>query len=92
MLLEPVMPITPFLDGHRFDPEATRVLGVDFVGVCAALRIGDRSTPAAAAAASKIISLALRGERDPDQLCALALSDLRLVAPPPTDGLSPPER
>jgi hypothetical protein len=86
------MPITPFLDGRRFDPEAMRVMGVAFEAVCAALRIDDRSTPAAAAAASKIIGLALRGERDPDQLCAQALSDLRVVAPPPADGLSPPDR
>jgi hypothetical protein len=37
---------------------------------CAALRIDDRSTPAAAAVGSKVISLALLGERDPDRLCA----------------------
>jgi hypothetical protein len=92
MLLEPVMPITPFLDGHRFDPEVKRVMGVAFEAICATLRIDDRSTPAAAAVASKVIGLTLLGERDPDRLCAMALSDLRVVAPPPADGLSPPDR
>ena len=35
------MPITPFLNGERFDPEDKRVLGLAFEMVCIALRIGD---------------------------------------------------
>ena len=35
------MPITPFLNGERFDPEDKRVLGVAFEMVCIPLRIGD---------------------------------------------------
>jgi hypothetical protein len=33
------MPITPFLNGERFDPETTRVLGVALEMVCIALRL-----------------------------------------------------
>jgi hypothetical protein len=35
------MPITPFLNGERFDLEDKRVLGLAFEMVCIALRIGD---------------------------------------------------
>jgi hypothetical protein len=35
------MPITPFRNGERFDPETTRVLGVALEMVCIALRTGD---------------------------------------------------
>jgi hypothetical protein len=31
------MPITPFLDGHKFDPETKRVMGVAFEMTCAAV-------------------------------------------------------
>ena len=40
------MPMTPFLDGHAFDPEVRRVMGVAFVSACVALGIEDRSDPA----------------------------------------------
>jgi hypothetical protein len=33
--------ITPFLNGERFDPETSRVLGVALEMVCIALRTGD---------------------------------------------------
>jgi hypothetical protein len=32
------MPITKFLDGFKFDPEARRVMNVAFEMTCAALR------------------------------------------------------
>ena len=35
------MPITPYLNGERFDPESKRVLGVAFEMVCIALQTGD---------------------------------------------------
>jgi translocator protein len=35
------MPITPFLNGQKFDAETRRVLGVAFELVCVALRTGD---------------------------------------------------
>jgi hypothetical protein len=75
------MPITPFLNGFKFDPEATRVMGVAFEMARAALRLADRDDPAVAMIANRIIELAKAGERNPDLLCERVLNDLR--APPP---------
>lgn len=75
------MPITPFLNGFKFDPEATRVMGVAFEMARAALRLADRDDPAVAMIANRIIALAKAGERNPDLLCERVLNDLR--APPP---------
>jgi hypothetical protein len=36
------LPITPFLDGHKFDAETKRVRGVAFEMPRAALRLADR--------------------------------------------------
>jgi hypothetical protein len=75
------MPITPFLNGARFDPEDKRVLGVAFEMVCIALRIGDSDDGVKQAIATKIFDLAKAGERNPDILCEQALNDIR--SPPP---------
>jgi hypothetical protein len=75
------MPITPFLNGFKFDPEATRVMGVAFEMARVALRLADRDDPAVAMIANRIIELAKAGERNPDLLCERVLNDLR--APPP---------
>jgi hypothetical protein len=37
---EALMSIRPFLNGHRFDQETVRILGVAFEQVCIALQIG----------------------------------------------------
>jgi hypothetical protein len=52
------MPITPFLNGERFDLEDKRVLGVAFEMVCIALRIGDCDDGVKQAIATKISDLA----------------------------------
>ena len=71
------MPITPFLNGERFDLETRRVLGVAFEMVCIALRTGDCDDFVKQAIAAKILDLAKRGERNPDVLCERALKDIR---------------
>jgi hypothetical protein len=71
------MPITPFLNGVRFDPETTRVMGVALEMVCAALRTGDRDDEVKRTIATKIIDLARAGERNPDVLCEKVLQDIR---------------
>ena len=71
------MPITQFLNGHRFDPETSRILGVAFEQVCAALRIGDCDDDVKQAIANQIIERAKTGERNPDLLCERALKDIR---------------
>jgi hypothetical protein len=75
------MPITPFLDGHKFDPETKHVLGVVFEMVRAALRLNDRNDLAVEIIAKRIIDLAKEGERNPDLLCERALRDLRASSP-----------
>jgi hypothetical protein len=71
------MPITPFLDGQKFDPEAKRVMGVAFEMTRAALRLTDRNDPIIEIIAKKIIELAKAGARNPDLLCERALKHLR---------------
>ena len=71
------MPITPFLNGERFDPETKRVLGVAFEMVCIALQIEGADDFVKQAIAAKIISLAKGGERNPDILCERALREIR---------------
>jgi hypothetical protein len=68
------MPITPFLNGERFDPETTRVLSVALEMTCIALRIGNCDDGVRQAIAMKIIEIAKAGERNPDVLCEQALA------------------
>jgi hypothetical protein len=75
------MPITPFLDGQKFDPETKRVMGVAFEMTRAALRLTDRNDPIIEIIAKKIIELAKAGERNADLLCDRALKDLRESPP-----------
>jgi hypothetical protein len=71
------MPITPFLNGERFDPETRRVLGVALELVCIAVRSGDCADDVKQAIADKLIALAKTGERNPEVLCDKVLSDIR---------------
>jgi hypothetical protein len=71
------MPITQFLNGHRFDPETSRILAVAYEQVSIALRIGDCDDDVKQAIANQIIELAKTGERNPDLLCERALKDIR---------------
>jgi hypothetical protein len=69
------MPITPFLNGERFDDETRRALGVAFEMTCIALRVGDCADDIRQVLANKIIALAKAGERNPDRLCEEAVED-----------------
>jgi hypothetical protein len=71
------MPLTPFLKGIAFNPEATRAMGVAFEKVCAALRLVDRADPIVELVAKKIIELAQQGELNPDLLCEGVLKEFR---------------
>jgi hypothetical protein len=71
------MPITPFLNGERFDAETRRILGVALEMSCIALHVGDCADDVRQAIADKIIALAKAGERNPDTLCERALQDIR---------------
>jgi hypothetical protein len=71
------MPITPFLNGHKFDAETRRVLGVAFELVCVALRTGDCDDDVKQRITNMLIELAGDGERNPDVLCERALKLIR---------------
>jgi len=71
------VPIRPFLpDNHSFDPEDIAKLSAAFEAALRKLGLVDRSVPATMAVAKLIIEFARQGERDPAQLCALAVQQL----------------
>ena len=80
------VPIRPYLNGHKFDPEVVRVLGVAFEIARCALQMEDRNEPAQQAIAAKLIELAQQGERDPDQLAERVLA---MVDPPSSSEKHP---
>ena len=66
------MAIRPFLSGQTFDPETTRLMGVAFETVRAAVkRPGDLTDEMIA---RTIIQLAKAGERNVEVLCEAALN------------------
>ena len=67
------MPIRLYLDGERFDPETTRLLGLAFETAVQALHNWGVVEPPRAAIAKAIIGFAKAGEREPERLCDLAL-------------------
>jgi hypothetical protein len=78
------MPIRPYLDGHEFDGETIRQMGIAFELALASLRDPpDFDDPIRAALAQCIIALAKAGERDPERLCEGAL---RAVSPADPSG------
>ena len=68
------MPIRPFLNGHRFDAEMTRIMGVAFDMACIALRLSERDA-LAQTIAKRIVELAKAGERNADLLCERVLQE-----------------
>ena len=74
---EALMSIRPYLNGQRFDPETTRILGVAFEMVCIALQTEGADDFVKQAIATKIIDLAKAGERNPDLLCEQVLKNIR---------------
>jgi hypothetical protein len=64
------MPIRAYLDGHKFDGETIRLMGVAFEMALASLRpTAGFDDPLRAALAQRIIALAQAGEHDPERLC-----------------------
>jgi hypothetical protein len=76
------MPIRAYLQGHRFDAETVRLLGIAFEMAIIALQQDDGMVSATRdAVAHKIIELAKAGERDPERLCDGALKATQPMAP-----------
>ena len=72
------MPITPFLAGQAFDPEAIENMSAAFVAACDALRLKVGDDPATRFVAEKVIEFAQRGIRDPNMLCKLTVKEFGL--------------
>jgi hypothetical protein len=68
--------VIPFFRNRGFDTEATQALGKAYDIACGSLHLGRRAPALQEFLAKKIIEAAQRGERDPDQLAAIALSTL----------------
>jgi hypothetical protein len=75
------MPITSYLDGHQFDPETRRIIGIAFEMTRAALRVSNQDDLAPEIIAKIIIEFARAGERDPERLCDQTLANLRAPTP-----------
>jgi hypothetical protein len=85
------MPITPFLVGQAFEPEAIENMSAAFVAACDALLLKVRDDPATRIVAEKVIEFAQRGIRDPNMLRKLTLqefglSDGIIIPQPATNG------
>ncbi len=71
------MPITGFLAGRAFQPEAINTMALAFQGVCEQLGLVKTvEDPATKLFAEKIIELAQRGVHDLDLLQTMALHEL----------------
>ncbi len=77
------MPIRQYLQGHRFDAETVRLLGVAFEMAIESLRNRGVDEQPREVIARAIIDLAKAGERDPERLCELALEACSLMVTPP---------
>lgn len=71
------MPITPFLMGEAFDPDAIRTMGTALEKACERLNLSrGASDQITQHLASKIIDLARGGVTDPETLCDHVLHEL----------------
>jgi hypothetical protein len=71
------MRIIPFLRGRAFDPDDLTVIDAAFQAACRSLGLTDGDDPRREAVALKVIEIAQTGQRDPDQLAARVLEELR---------------
>jgi hypothetical protein len=73
------IPIRAYLDGHNFDGETIRQMGIAFEMALASTPGGH--DPIRTALAQRIIVLAQAGERDPERLCEVRLAGSRSPEP-----------
>ena len=75
------MPIRAHLNGHKFDAETIRLMGLAYETALKALRLADRGDLANEVIAGRIVELAQAGERDPERMCDRVWVEFGL--PPP---------
>jgi hypothetical protein len=71
------MPIRPFLAGQAFQPETITDMSDALERVCGTLGVRPVDETMNRLVAEKIIELSQRGVHGVDQLCAMALTELR---------------
>jgi hypothetical protein len=74
------MPINRLLAKSVFGPDEVEAMTKTFEATCAALGLSHRDEPIGQLVASMVIECARTGERDPDRLCKLVLSELENYA------------
>ena len=80
--VQSAMPIRHYLQGHRFDPETARLLGLAFeMAIVSLQHVDGLVAPTRDLVAQKIIELAIAGERDPERLCDGVLMHFRQSPP-----------
>jgi hypothetical protein len=67
------MPLTPYLTGATFDPQAIEAMTAAFEAVCRSLQLLARSDPLTEIVARKVIEVGGTGERDPERIRELVL-------------------
>ena len=70
------MPLTSYLDGGVFEPKRIEAMTAAFEAVCNSLQLLNRDDPITEIVARKVIEVAATGERDPDRLRDLVLTEL----------------
>ena len=70
-------PISPFLRGQAFDPEAAQAIANALVMTCEALGLSNRDDAMTQLVAQKIIELAKRGLKNPTALHLAAIKELK---------------
>ena len=71
--------IKPFLNGARFDPRHVKALSQAFDKVTEALDGEGQSRVVRELVATKIIAIAMTGERDPNKLCNRTLASVSVL-------------
>ena len=71
------MPIRAFLDEKAFGPEEINLMNAAFQGVCIDLGLQDKTDPACALVAKRVVQMA-HGYTNPDALRAAVLASLKV--------------
>ncbi len=71
------VPITPYLAGQAFEPEAIREMSIALESVCDTLKLRLTDDSNTRLVASKIIELAQRGVKDAATLSAMTLKEFK---------------
>jgi hypothetical protein len=71
------VPITPYLAGQAFEPEAIREMSIALESVCDTLKLRLTDDPNTRLVASKIIELVQRGVKDAATLSAMTLKEFK---------------